>query len=65
MKRGFTDWSQLPLILTVDHLSVVLMVSTSQIRRMLASGQLKGVKCGREWRVTKNDLIKFCEGGEN
>lgn len=60
MRRGYTDWTQLPLILDAEQLAVVLAVSKSQIRRMIADGQLRGVKVGREWRVTKDELIKFC-----
>ena len=40
-------------ILTVKQVAALLQVSLSQVRRMIANGELAAVKVGREWRVPK------------
>lgn len=65
MKRGYTDWSQLPLILTSREIQFVLGISRATAEKLFKTGQLKARKVGEHWRVAKTDLIAFCEGGES
>ena len=48
-------------ILTVKQVAALLQVSLSQVRRMIATGELAAVKVGREWRVPKARLEEFFE----
>lgn len=48
-------------ILTVKQVAALLQVSLSQVRRMIANGELAAVKVGREWRVPKASLEEFFE----
>mgnify|MGYP002419682976 CR=1 FL=1 len=48
-------------ILTVKQVAALLQVSLSQVRRMIANGELAAVKVGREWRVPKARLEEFFE----
>lgn len=39
--------------LTLDQVATDLAVSTSTVRRLVASGQLRAARVGRQWRVTR------------
>jgi excisionase family DNA binding protein len=43
-------------LLTVREVAEVLKLKESTIRQMIASGKLRAIKFGREWRVTHLDL---------
>jgi excisionase family DNA binding protein len=46
-------------LLTVDQVAAKLLVSTQTIHRWLRSGKLKGVRWGKEWRVSTAALKSF------
>ena len=43
-------------LLTVRDVALMLKLKESTIRQMIASGRLRAIKFGREWRVTPTDL---------
>lgn len=49
----------LPMLLTVDQVAEQLGVSTKQVRRLIASGELPHHRIGRLIRVTGADLMTF------
>lgn len=49
----------LPDVVTVKQLAEFLQVSEMTIKRALKSGSLKGFKIGRDWRVEKEEVIKW------
>lgn len=51
-------------VLTVEETSEALKVSTAVVRALLRSGELKGRKVGRDWRVLESDLHEFMRGGD-
>jgi len=51
----------LPDIVTVKQLADFLQVSEITIKRALKSGELKGFKIGRDWRIEKEDVIKWAK----
>lgn len=57
------QWSDLPLVLTSDQAAVVLQLKRRTIANMLDRGDLRGVKIGKEWRVSRAELLRFVEGG--
>ena len=47
---------------TPEEVAEKLKVSLRTIKTHLLSGQLKGVKVGRLWRIRASDLEAFLEG---
>ena len=43
-------------LMTVREVAEFLKLRESTIRQMIASGRLRAIKFGREWRVTTTDL---------
>ena len=56
------QWSDLPLVLTSDQAAAVLQLKRRTIAKMLDRGDLHGVKVGKEWRVSRTELVRFVEG---
>jgi excisionase family DNA binding protein len=56
------QWSDLPLVLTSDQAALVLQVTRRTLTNMLDRGVLRGVKIGKEWRVSRAEMMRFVEG---
>jgi len=50
-------------LLTVNEAAERLALSPDTIRKWLRSGQIKGVKISRIWRVSEKDLIEIMKEG--
>ena len=48
-------------LLTVKEVAQYLRVSRTQVRRLIHSGQLKGMMIGREYRISLASLAEFPE----
>lgn len=48
-----------PDILTSYEAMELLAVGKNKLYRLIASGQLKAFRVGREWRIKKCDLLKI------
>ena len=46
-------------MLSLEEVAYRLNVSVQTVRRLIDSGQLKGVKVGRQWRVRREDLDAY------
>jgi excisionase family DNA binding protein len=46
-------------MLSLEEVAYRLNVSVQTVRRLIDSGQLKGVKVGRQWRVRQEDLDAY------
>jgi len=57
-----SQWSDLPLVLTSDQAAVVLQINRRTLTNMLDDGRLRGVKIGKEWRVSRAEMMRFVEG---
>lgn len=57
-----SQWSDLPLVLTSDQAAAVLQVNRRTLTNMLDRGILRGVKIGKEWRVSREEIRRFVEG---
>jgi excisionase family DNA binding protein len=55
-------YEKLPEILTLKQVAEFLQVSNLTIQRAIQAGRLKAFKPGRDYRILKEDLIKFIEG---
>ena len=60
---NMAQWSDLPLVLTSDQTAEVLQLKRRTVANMLNRGVLHGVKIGKEWRVSRAELMRFVEGG--
>lgn len=50
---------KLPEIVTVKQLAEFLQVTELTIRRALTDKRLKGFKIGRDWRIVKEEVVKW------
>ena len=46
-------------ILTIPEVADILKIGTSQTYKIVRSGQLKGFKEGKDWKIPKNCLIAY------
>ncbi len=46
-------------LLSIKDVSEILKVPQTTVRRMLASGELKGVRVGRLWRIAQSEIDKL------
>jgi|GEM_PF-2330356 len=52
-------------VLTVAEVAQYLRIDEQTVYRLLRSGELRGVKAGREWRVHRGILERFARGGDD
>jgi excisionase family DNA binding protein len=57
-----SQWSELPLVLTSDQAAAVLQINRRTLTNMLDRGDLRGVRIGKEWRVSRAEMMRFVEG---
>lgn len=56
-----SQWADLPLVLTSEQAAKVLQLTRRTITNMLDRGDLRGVKIGKEWRISRAELMRFVE----
>lgn len=49
----------LPLLLTIDDLRCALRVGRNTVCHLLKTGQLKSVRIGKQYRVPRQELLRF------
>jgi len=54
-------FEKLPDIATLKELAEFFKISEGTVRRALKSGDLKGFKLGRDWRVEKKEVLKWAD----
>lgn len=57
-----SHWSDLPLVLTSKQAAAVLQLKPRTVADLLDRGDLRGIKIGKEWRVSRAELIRFVLG---
>ena len=55
-------WSDLPLVLTAQQAAAVLQLKPRTVAHLLDRGDLQGVKVGKEWRVSRAEVMRFVLG---
>lgn len=48
-------------ILTIEDVAEALKIGTTQVYKIVRSGQLKGYKEGKDWKIPKNCLIEYIQ----
>jgi len=51
----------LPEIITPKQLAEFLQISEMTVKRALKSGELQGFKLGRDWRIEKEEVLKWAK----
>lgn len=46
-------------LLSIKDVAKILKVSQTTVRRMLARGELKGVRVGRLWRIAQSEIDRI------
>lgn len=46
-------------ILTIPEVADILKIGTSQTYKIVRTGQLKGFKEGKDWKISKKCLIEY------
>ena len=46
-------------VLTVSDVAEILYVGRNTVYELLNSGELKGFRIGKTWRITKESLVSF------
>jgi hypothetical protein len=54
---------RLPRLHKPEAVAQVLSFNTECVRRALREGRIHGVKAGRNWRVTDEELLRICKEG--
>ena len=50
-------------VYTTEEVLGILKVTKRTLYNYIKAGQIKAIKCGREWRVTEDALKAFLEHG--
>lgn len=46
--------------MTAQEVMELLYIGKSTLYRLLRSGELKGFRAGKQWRIAREDFQKFC-----
>ena len=58
-----TSYNDLPLVLHVKDLAKVLSISQNTAYALVRSGQIRSIRTGRIYRITKDALIEYLNKG--
>lgn len=59
---NYTDYEQLPMIISVDQLTKILGIGRNTAYKMIRCGKIKNIRCGHQIRITKSSLMDFLQG---
>jgi excisionase family DNA binding protein len=57
----YTNLDDIPAVMTPEDAAKILNIGMNSIYSLLRSGNLSSVKIGKQYRITKNNLIKFLD----
>ena len=60
-KNEYTDWDDLPLIISVNELCVLLRISKPTALKLLDSNKIKAKKTENRWFISKEAVKKYLE----
>jgi excisionase family DNA binding protein len=53
------QWADLPLVLTTAEVAETLRLHPRAIAKLLAAKRLHGIKTGRDWRISRTEVMRF------
>lgn len=62
-EQTFTNWDDIPLVLTTDEAAGLLRVHINTIKYLIRNGKLPATKIGRAWRIPREAVLAV-RGGE-
>lgn len=62
-RKCISNWNDVPLCVDLPWVIAILAVSEITATKLLKNGDLLGVKVGREWRITKDELQRYLREG--
>jgi excisionase family DNA binding protein len=62
-EQHFSNWDEVPLLLTVEEVAGLLRLHQNSVKRLLREGKLAGIKAGRAWRIRREALLAFLNAG--
>ena len=66
MRNGIiTSWEQVPIVMDLAFACRILAKSYDRLKKLSQQGNFPAFKAGSEWRVTKDDLIRYIEENKN
>lgn len=65
MEKKYCSYSDIPLTLRVEELMPILGIGRNTAYELISTGQIRGIKVGRQLRIPKQSLIDFLESGNN
>ena len=54
------DWSTVPVIIDPPYIGRILGMHPDTVARKIASGEFKGFRVGKFWRMRRSDLMELC-----
>lgn len=58
-----TSWDDVPVIIDVPYLAHLIGCSYEIARKMCQRGTIKAFKVGDMWRIRKEDVFEYMNGG--
>jgi len=65
MEKKYCTYSDIPLTLRVEELMPILGIGRNTAYELVSTGQIRGIKVGRQLRIPKQALIHFLESVNN
>jgi excisionase family DNA binding protein len=63
IEQTFTNWDDIPLVLTTDEAAELLRVHVNTVKYLIRNGKLPASKVGRAWRIPREAVLAV-RGGE-
>ena len=58
---NYTDYEQLPLILTVEDITKILGIGKNTAYDLIRCGKIRSVRIGHKIRISKDALLEFLD----
>jgi len=58
---NYTDFEQLPLILTVEDITKILGIGKNTAYDLIRCGNIRSVRVGHKIRISKDALLEFLD----
>ena len=58
-QRKYCDWSEVPLVLTVEEACILLGESVPTLIKQLQNDVIKGRKTGKQWLIPKESVQAY------
>ena len=63
MPKKYWSWEQIPQVISTDEAARLLGIHVVNIRILCRDGKIPAAKVGREWRIDRDALRRYLNGG--